>query len=61
MDIVAIERDLTAFLAGKLQKSVDADIFRSQIPTGRRCNNKNVFLLRKITPFFRKTSHILYQ
>ena len=48
MDIVAIERDLTAFLAGKLQKSVDADIFRSQIPTGRRCNNKNVFLLRKI-------------
>lgn len=35
MDIVAIERDLTAFLAGKLQKNVDADIFRSQIPTGK--------------------------
>lgn len=47
MDIVAIERDLTAFLAGKLQKNVDADIFRSQIPTGR--NGLGVMIEKEMT------------
>lgn len=35
MDIVAIERDLTAYFAGKFDLTVDQNIFRGSIPAGK--------------------------
>ncbi|MEI8245813.1 MAG: hypothetical protein WCI51_08290 [Lentisphaerota bacterium] len=48
MDIIKVEKALTVFWAGVLNKTVDGDIFRGGIPSGK--NGIGVMLGIEITP-----------